>query len=153
MIYIMIAAGICIAEILLKGKAEKELKEGVQRRCRRLPVILEKHHNYGFAGNKMEEKPAAVKWTGTIIMAVVVICFFLLLPVKGRKGLKTGAALLFGGGLSNLTDRFVRGYVVDYFRIRTPFPKVNWFIFNLADFCLFTGAVIVLLASFWKDEV
>lgn len=153
MLYIMIVAGICVVEILVKRKVETGLEEGIQKKCKHLPIILEKHHNYGFAGNKMEEKPAVVKWTGTAVMTVIVICFFLILPAKGRRGLKIGAALLFGGGLSNLIDRFARGYVVDYFRIRTPFGRVNRLIFNIADFCLFTGAVIVLLVSFWRDEI
>ena len=85
-------------------------------------------------------------------LVILLVCFLLILPAKGKKGLKIGGALIIGGGLSNVLDRFLRGYVVDYVRLKTPFKWLNRFIFNIADFCLFTGALIMLFASLWQGE-
>ena len=59
-----------------------------------------------------------------------------------------GVALIFGGILGNVTDRFVHGYVVDFlsfdlhFRYADPFPT-----FNVADSCIFCAACCFLLAA------
>jgi signal peptidase II len=56
------------------------------------------------------------------------------------------AAVLLGGVLGNLIDRFVRspggglGKVVDYIQIPFNFP-----IFNLADICIVTMAILAAL--------
>jgi signal peptidase II len=55
--------------------------------------------------------------------------------------------LLLAGALGNLTDRifrgpgFLRGHVVDF--VELP----NWPIFNIADVCITTAAVVVVVQS------
>ena len=53
-------------------------------------------------------------------------------------------ALLWGGALGNLTDRFLRGGVVDYLALRHP---VSLPALNLADLFLMGGAALLLLAE------
>lgn len=149
MLYICIPVAVCLAEILIKKQIEKKLQSGEKKKISVFPGNLEKHHNYGLAGNKLENNRKLVKGISLAAFGVLLICFLLLLPSKGKKGLKIGAALVIGGGLSNILDRFFRGYVVDYVRLKTPFGWLNRFIFNIADFCLFTGAVIMLFSSLW----
>ena len=152
MLYIcFIPAAVCLAEILIKKHIEKDLGDGEKRKIPVFPGNLEKYHNYGMAGSKLENKSRLVKAVSLGALMVLVVCFLMLLPAKGKKGLKIGAALIIGGGLSNVLDRFLRGYVVDYVRLKTPFKWLNRFIFNIADFCLFAGAVIMLFASLWKN--
>jgi signal peptidase II len=55
-----------------------------------------------------------------------------------------GWALVLGGGLSNLLDRVVRGYVVDYAYI--GYGGIGTNIFNLADTLLLIGLFLVVLA-------
>ena len=50
-------------------------------------------------------------------------------------------ALLWGGALGNLTDRFLRGGVVDYLALRHPLPLPS---LNLADLFLSAGALLLL---------
>ena len=51
---------------------------------------------------------------------------------------KLSLALVIGASLSNLYDRYVRGYVVDYFSLRFgPLKKV---VFNLGDIFIFLGS-------------
>ena len=65
----------------------------------------------------------------------------------GKELKKTGLAMLAGGGLSNLYDRYTKHHVVDYVRFQTG-PK--WFrriIFNVSDFFIFIGAVLAVIGS------
>lgn len=50
-------------------------------------------------------------------------------------------AVLTGGALGNLTDRFARGYVVDFVHLH------HWPVFNVADICLVVGVGLAFLAS------
>jgi len=54
-----------------------------------------------------------------------------------------GIALVLGGAVGNLIDRFSLGYVVDFIYVRIwPFP------FNVADCCVSVGLVLFLGGSF-----
>ena len=152
MLYIGIPAVICLGEMLIKRRIEKNLQPGEKKKIPGFPGSLEKYHNYGLAGNKLEDKKKLVKAVSIGALVILLVCFLLILPAKGKKGLKIGGALIIGGGLFNVLDRFLRGYVVDYVRLKTPFKWLNRFIFNIADFCLFTGALIMLFASLWQGE-
>ena len=152
MLYIGIAVLICLTEMLIKKRIERSLQPGEKKEIPGFFASLEPYHNYGLAGNKLENNRKLVKAVSMGALVILLICFLLLLPAKGKKGFKIGAALLIGGGLSNVLDRFRRGYVVDYVRLHTPFQWLNRFIFNIADFCLFTGAVILLFASLWQGK-
>ena len=69
----------------------------------------------------------------------------LLLKRRGRILEKTGMALLTGGALSNLSDRVLRGKVVDYFAFGSRWKKWSRLTFNLGDLCIAAGAVLALL--------
>lgn len=55
------------------------------------------------------------------------------------------AAILFlAGGLGNLIDRILVGYVVDYIR----FLFINFPVFNLADMCVVGGFILFMIELF-----
>ena len=61
---------------------------------------------------------------------------------------RIGSGLVIGGGLSNLADRLINGYVTDYFRFcRAKWKRFGRIVFNLADMCVFLGAALVLVFS------
>ena len=60
---------------------------------------------------------------------------------------KTGVALLLGGGLSNLYDRYTKGHVVDYFHINIGPKRLRNIIFNISDFCVFIGALLAVAGA------
>jgi len=61
-------------------------------------------------------------------------------------------ALITSGALGNVTDRIMRGYVVDY--VMWYHKSFVWPIFNLADVYTVTGATLlfIVLIFFPKDE-
>ena len=56
-----------------------------------------------------------------------------------------GAGLILGGGASNLYERLRHRRVLDY----VQFPRAPWrlkrYVYNLADFAIFLGGVLLLL--------
>ena len=56
--------------------------------------------------------------------------------------------LVIGGGIGNLIDRIVNGYVIDYLY----FKLINFPVFNFADCCLVVGAIFMLAFFFFVYE-
>ncbi|MCF7895114.1 MAG: signal peptidase II [Candidatus Omnitrophica bacterium] len=52
--------------------------------------------------------------------------------------------LIFGGAFSNLIDRLTLGTVVDYIDLKF------WPVFNLSDFCITVGAILLIIDSLRK---
>ena len=62
---------------------------------------------------------------------------------------KLALATVIGGSLSNLYDRFVRRYVVDYCSIQAgPLKKV---VFNLGDVCVLLGSGVLIGAELMEE--
>ncbi len=99
-------------------------------------------HNSGAAFSTFQNKTAFL-----IVMQVVVIAAVLIYLVKKRRKehwcLLFSLSLIAAGGIGNLIDRAVNGYVVDFFDFRV------WPVFNVADMSVCIGcgllAIYVLL--------
>lgn len=79
-----------------------------------------------------------------IIFPCVIIAIAEWYIFSGR--IKSNAQLLtlavaLGGGIGNLLDRFIRGYVVDFIDFRI----INFAIFNFADICIVCGGIIFVI--------
>ncbi len=144
MIYIAIAAGIFLLELYLKNNVERHGVENRERAVCRGICIERKYHNLGafrIAGAARRPLVAALSLALTALIAVV----FLLTPGRrGQRMLKTGLALLLGGAFSNTYDRLRRKYVVDYFSLGVKWQPLRRIVFNISDFCIFIGAVMVV---------
>lgn len=92
-------------------------------------------------------------WLG--IIAIVIVVFIAALAVRTDPTqifARLGFALIIGGAVGNLIDRFVRGYVVDYVYFHTP--VWSFAIFNLADAFITVGAGLIILEEFlsWRKS-
>ena len=90
---------------------------------------------------------------GTLFFAIttsIVIIVFAILLFKNYKKSKlfsVAAALIIGGGLGNLFERIVLGYVVDYLSL-SFFPPIC----NFADYCITAGTVcLIVYLLFFSD--
>ena len=63
------------------------------------------------------------------------------------RGCRMGCALLLGGGLSNLWERLRYGSVFDYIAFPKAPEKLRRYVFNLADFAIFLGAIAIVLGE------
>lgn len=77
------------------------------------------------------------------VVSVGIIGLLLWGPPQHRS-MTVGLACIAGGALGNLTDRFVRGAVIDFLELR--WHHFSWPVFNLADTVIVLGTGFVLFA-------
>ena len=117
-----------------------------------LPFIaLFRTHNFGIAFSMLRD---AGPWL-LVGVALVVIAFVIWLwrgSPANRCIAHLGYGLIVGGAIGNLIDRFVLGYVVDYFLFHTQ--SWSFAVFNLADAAISVGAALVVLDELliWKRD-
>lgn len=145
--YILMILTIFTGELFWKEHVERETPEGSSKKALRNTVILTKHHNYGAAFNTGERRPGIVKGISVLLTVLAAIFFIFSFGTVGKGMLKFGLSLLLGGAFSNTYDRLRRGYVVDYFRLNVPAKRIWNLIFNISDFCIVIGAVLVVLGE------
>jgi signal peptidase II len=84
-------------------------------------------------------------------VAVLVFVVAKLVPLLGHRGWAVALGLLCAGVSGNLTDRlfrspgFLRGHVVDFLQLP------HWPIFNVADMCITSAAVLIVVLSVVKN--
>ncbi|MCK4917291.1 MAG: signal peptidase II [Candidatus Omnitrophica bacterium] len=114
-----------------------------------LPIIKNIFHitivfNEGAAFGMLRGKTHLLIVIGIIFLSI----FYLILKSEKNKSLLFFAAsgMIFGGAISNLYDRIVLGFVVDYLDFRI------WPVFNLSDTCISVGAGLLILQSIHKHK-
>ena len=80
------------------------------------------------------------RWIFVVLTSLMIIAIILYMFIKRPQGklFYVLAGLIIGGGIGNLIDRILYGYVIDYLTL-SFFPPVC----NFADYCI-TGGVIAL---------
>lgn len=83
----------------------------------------------------------------TTSIVIVIAAIFLIRNYKKNKLFSIALSLIIGGGLGNLYERIVHGYVVDYLRL-SFFPPIC----NFADYCITAGTVcLIIYLIFFSD--
>jgi len=154
--YIAIFLGICFAETRLKNHVEDNWDLGkihtppTDSPAAGLPVRLRRCHNHGAFLNLGEHHKKGVLLLSLFFTLALSLLFLVTLFQKGKGLLKTGLSFLLGGAFSNTYDRLRRGYVVDYFSLQSPFPRLNSIVFNLADFAILIGSLMITASEMCK---
>ena len=106
--------------------------------------------NRGAAFSLLNNASGWQNWffAGIAILISITIITSLYRAKEKRWYSSAGLALILGGALGNLCDRFTRGYVVDFldFHINTW----HWPAFNLADAAIVVGILMFFLDSLQK---
>src|SRR2546423_10434351 len=87
-------------------------------------------------------------------VAFVFVFALLLRRAKSRDRLRdVSLALLLAGIMGNLTDRLLRGHVIDFalFDLHVPFAH-PWPAFNVADSCIFIAVACFIIHSLRKRK-
>lgn len=83
-----------------------------------------------------------VSFLAILTSVIIVVGIVLLMSKKIKFGfMYVGITLAISGGLGNLIDRILRGYVIDF--IQTLF--VDFAIFNFADCLICIGAMLIFV--------
>jgi signal peptidase II len=87
-----------------------------------------------------------------MISSVVLMAVLVLIMVKYKKFLHplmmTGLSFVFAGGIGNMIDRTLLGYVIDFI----DFTLIDFAIFNIADSFICIGVGIMLLDIILKKS-
>ena len=97
----------------------------------------------------MKERPELVKGIPLMVISAMAGALAAMMQDKGKTGEKLGLSLVMVGALSNLYDRVMRGYVVDYFTIE--WKSLKKVVFNLGDMFVFLGSAVFVLAQAVKS--
>ena len=82
-------------------------------------------------------------WLFIIIASVIVIgiIFWLCISKDLKPGLVIALSLLAAGGIGNVVDRVIFGYVVDFIE----FNFIEFPVFNVADICVTIGVILLFI--------
>jgi signal peptidase II len=102
--------------------------------------------NRGVSLGMFEASSLEMRWALVALTAGIALFVLVWMMREKKLGEIAGLALILGGAIGNIRDRFEFGYVIDYadFHIGDFRP---FLIFNIADAAITLGVVIILARS------
>lgn len=91
-----------------------------------------------------------MRWSFVAITSVMIllIIFYLFKTKPKGKFIYISSALIVGGGIGNLIDRIIYGYVIDYLSL-SFFPPVC----NFADYCITSGVFMLMIYILFFSDI
>lgn len=151
MIYVVLIGLMVAIDLFLKNQIEKQDPNDFPRPLAHTKekILLYHNHNAGFPFGFLQKYGTVVRMVPLTVVSGLagVLCYLIRKPGKTLQ--KFSLAMIIGGALSNLYDRFARRYVVDYFSFQFgPLKKV---VFNIGDLCVFLGSGILMVLEIVKE--
>lgn len=153
-ILVIICVTLCLAliDITVKALIENGMTQKEERTACHGKVQLRKVYNRGFGFNILEKKEEIVKYGSLFATMILTIWQLITLLFKKQYLRKWGLSLMTAGAWSNTFDRWFRGYVVDYVGFETKYKKLSSITYNLADFFIAAGGIMVVISSLFKKR-
>ena len=143
--YLAVVLGIFGLDIGIKNHMEEHFDEREQQsRCGGF-LLIRKYHNKGAFLNAGQSRQKLVAVLSVLLTLLMTLLFIVSMTKAGSEILKWGLSLLLGGAYSNTYDRLKRKYVVDYVSFQLPFKKLRQIVFNIGDFGIMIGAMLMVL--------
>lgn len=140
--YLFLAIILVFLDQLIKNNIINKIK--LEESVIIIPSFLKFTHvkNYGAAYSILFKKTKLlIVFTFLILICLVV---YLIKKKNKNKNYLFSITLIISGGLGNLIDRIIRGYVTDYINfIYGPFKYIA--IFNFADLLIVFGSILFLI--------
>ncbi|WP_461207693.1 signal peptidase II [Clostridium sp. DL1XJH146] len=142
-IFIAIVFLIVVSDQLSKCRVIMKLKGKTKRNVFKNKIYFIYTENEGAFLGFLSNRKKLLKTIS--FMCIIGITIYFLQSNEYRNNILSilGFGFFIGGGLSNLVDRFMRGKVVDFifFNIK------KWPVFNIADFFVFTGVLLIFISE------
>lgn len=148
---IKVILGIVFGDGLIKRYVDRlEQKVVWQKGICRIRPCRNKGAMYSLGSQKSEW----IKWLSTGVLGMVILrwikqCFHGKNCGKNH-GKNVAYSMLIGGSISNVWDRYKKGYVVDYIHIQAK--GIEKIIFNLSDVCIVIGGLLLAIAELLEKE-
>lgn len=150
MIYIVVIAIVAAIDILVKNYIERYYWNVRDRYIFGDFVCITKSHNKGGILNIFENSTEIFRKVTYVLLFIITLLFVLAFSKKRKAAVKMGLALMIGGALSNESDRLLKGSVTDYLCLEIP--PVKKIVFNIGDFAIFAGALMICAGYIKKEE-
>lgn len=152
--FIILIAALAAGDLLIKERIENQDQETFPRSLKGMEgkLTIHKFHNQGLPFGFLKERQDMVRLIPLMVVSALAGILGWILPRKGNQAAKLGLSIAIGGALSNLYDRYVRHYVVDYVTLEVGCLKRV--IFNMGDVFVFLGTVLLFLSEClqeWKE--
>lgn len=111
-----------------------------------LPILnLTLVHNYGIAFSLFYDVTLSNRWIlVTLVSFIVFYLAFLISKLEKKDSLEYfSLTLIISGGLGNLIDRSLLGYVIDF--IHVHYLDYSFYIFNFADIFITIGVLFYIV--------
>ena len=147
-----VAAAIFLIDQAIKALVTGPLRLQEVRHIDLLPIFdLTWTENYGISLGLFTANSNEARWMLVAVTALIALFVTIWMLRERLLGDIAPLALILGGALGNIRDRFLYGYVVDYADLH--FGEFRPFlIFNLADAAISIGVVIILARSLFMRE-
>lgn len=145
--YAFLAVTVFMLDLLIKNYIEKHKAEGESAPACGGLIVVRKYHNKGAFLNLGEKRQRLMTLVSLLLTLFMTVVFLTTFSFRGRRLLKAGLALLLGGAYSNTYDRLARRYVVDYVSFPVKNKKFSSIVFNISDFCIMIGALMMTLGQ------
>ena len=134
--------GIVVEIVALDGWIKKYMEKGGEKARRTYGKISIRHcQNKGAMYSIGHKNPELVKKASLAITVGVFGKWISAMVKKKNTAEQIGYSMLLGGSISNVWDRWKRGYVVDY--IHVNIAVIKKIIFNVSDICIVFGGTMV----------
>ena len=112
---------------------------------------LTRTHNHGVSLGMFQATSVETRWALVGLTALIAVVVLVWLLRERKLWDIAGLALILGGALGNIRDRWLNGYVLDYadFHIGNFRP---FLVFNVADACITIGVLIILARALFMRE-
>ncbi len=143
---------LCIVAVIVLDQITKYVAVKYLMPVVSVPIIKDVLHltyveNSGAAFGILQNHRWVFMILSTVVMVIIVAVMF-----KYKKYLHpvmlTGLCFVVGGGIGNMIDRTVNGYVVDF----VDFTLINFAVFNIADTFICVGVGLLILDIILKKS-
>lgn len=149
---LVFAAFIAIIDQAVKWYVINPLNLRGVRNIELLPFFdLSYVENRGISLGMLQATNMEMRWLLVAMTALIALVVLVWMMREKLLGDILGLAMILGGAIGNIQDRYALGYVIDYadFHIGTFRP---FLVFNIADAAITIGVVIILARSLFMRE-
>lgn len=107
-------------------------------------ITIEFVRNYGAAFNLLSGSRLFLSFISVI--STIILSYFIFLS-ENKLINKLGLSFILAGSIGNGIDRILRGYVIDFIKIK----YIDFPVFNIADLAINVG-VLLLIINYFKNK-
>lgn len=156
LIGLALAAMIALVDQIVKTWLIFSLELRLVEKIEVLPFFdLRYVENRGVSLGLLEASNMEMRWLLVAFTSVIAVVVFVWIMRERLLGDILGLALILGGAIGNIRDRFLYGYVIDYADLHFEFGETlirPFLVFNIADAAITIGVVLILARALFVGE-